>query len=289
MKHLVLYEEWCYTGQLNSTDLPPINEGFLDSIGVTNLSDALHLIGDVAAGIADVVVPGSGAVLDFVNMISYFVQANLAKIDAEKLKYILSGVIQAFMLFDPLNILATIKAGLNSIFAWFARKTPALQFAAVTAARKVEVGLTTLKAALSGVVTKILAKLADSKFGKAIALISAKLGIKDVIGWAKTFFSQTVPQYISKFLTMLKALNPAAIGNTIGEGNELLLKTIGKVAVDKTTANAFNNSAVAFANQVGSAINSPAYIRDMTQTVRDNTYVKPAVLPKFKTPTFNQR
>ena len=85
MKHLMLYEEWCYSGQLGKDALPPINEHFLDSIGVTNLSDVLHLVGDVAAGVADVIVPGSGAVLDFINMMSYFIQASLSNVDADKL------------------------------------------------------------------------------------------------------------------------------------------------------------------------------------------------------------
>lgn len=277
----MLYEEWCYAGQLNTESLPPINEGFLDSIGVTSLSDALHLIGDVAAGVADVVVPGSGAVLDFINMISYFIQASLSKVDADTLKYVLSGLIQAFMLFDPLNILATVKAGLNSIFAWFAKKTPALQFAAITAAKKVEVGLTQMKNGLSGVVAKILAQLADSKFGQAVAQISAKLGVKDVIGWAKTFFSQTVPAYITKFLTMLKALNPAAIGNTVGEGNELLLKTVGKVVVDKTTSTAFNNKAISLAGEIHGAPNvGGRFYLDPRIAQRDATYVAPKILPK---------
>jgi hypothetical protein len=281
MKHLMLYEEWCYAGQLNTDTLPPINEGFLDSIGVTDLSDALHLIGDVAAGVADVVVPGSGAVIDFINMMSYFIQAKLSTVDAETLKYTLSGLIQAFMIFDPLNILATVKAGLNSIFAWFARKTPALQFAAVTAARKVEVGLTQMKNGLSGVVAKILAKLADSKFGQAVAQISAKLGVKDVIAWAKTFFGQTVPQYITKFLNMLKALNPAVLGNTIGEGNELLLKTVGKIAVNKTAATAFNSKALSLAGEIhGAPKYGGQFYSDPRVAQRDATYVKPVVIPK---------
>jgi hypothetical protein len=277
----MLYEEWCYSGQLNTESLPPINEGFLDSIGVTSLSDALHLIGDVAAGVADVVVPGSGAVIDFINMMSYFIQAKLSTVDTDTLKYILSGLIQAFMLFDPFNILATIKAGLNSIFAWFAKKTPALQFVAVTAARKVEVGLTQMKNGLSGVVAKILAKLADSKFGQAVAQISAKLGVKDVITWAKNFFGQTVPQYITKFLTMLKALNPAVIGNTVGEGNELLLKTVGKVMVDKTAASAFNDRALSLAGEIhGTPKYSGQFYSDPRVAQRDATYVAPKPFPK---------
>ena len=282
MKHLMLYEEWCYAGRLDSESLPPINEGFLDSIGVTNLSDVLHLVGDVAAGVADVVVPGSGAVLDFINMMSYFIQASLSNVDADKLKYILSGLIQAFMLFDPLNILASIKLGLNSIFAWIVKKTPATQAAAVLAAQKVAVGLTTMKNGLSGIVAKILAKLADSKFGQAVAQISAKLGVKDVLAWAKNFFTTTVPTFITKFLNMLKALNPTAIGNTVGEGNELLLKTVGKVAVDKTAANAFNSKAISFADQIRN-YNPGRYGHGFGQIpimARDNTYVAPKPFPK---------
>jgi len=241
------------------------------------LSDVLHLIGDVAAGVADVIVPGSGAVLDFINMMSYFVQASLSNVDADKLKYILSGLIQAFMLFDPLNILASLKLGLNNLFAWFVKKNPATQAAAIISAQKVAVGLTTMKDGLSGIVGKILAKLADSKFGQAVAQISAKLGVKDVLAWAKNFFTNTVPAYIVKFLNMLKALNPKAIGNTVGEGNELLLKTVGKVAVDKIAANAFNSKAISFADQMRS-YNPGRYsygFGGVPVMARDNTYVAP--------------
>jgi hypothetical protein len=282
MKHLMLYEEWCYAGRLDTETLPPINEDFLDSIGISNLSDVLHLVGDVAAGVADVIVPGSGAAIDFTNMISYFIQASLSSAEADKFKYILSGLIQAFMLFDPLNILAALKLQLNSIFRWFVEKNPATQQAAVFAAQKVAVGLTTMKNGLSNIVGKILAKLADSKFGQVVAQISAKLGVKDVLVWAKNFFTTTVPTSITKFLNMLKALNPKAIGNTVGEGNELLLKTVGKIAINKASSTAFNSKAISFAEQIRNY--KPGRYSSgfggVPVVARDNTYVAPKPFPK---------
>ena len=122
MKHLMLYEDWCSAGQL-TTEAYPINEDWI--------SDAAHFIGDVTAAVADVTVPGSGAVIDFINMLSYFVEAHFSSDSIEQTKLIISGLIQAFAILDPINAIAVgLKTGLNKVFSFFATKTPAAAAAA---------------------------------------------------------------------------------------------------------------------------------------------------------------
>jgi hypothetical protein len=70
----------------------PINEAW-------TLSDTLHTIGDVASGVADYVVPGSGAIIDGVNAISYFIEAAVTKDPQRKHSLeIMGGITLAFAL-----------------------------------------------------------------------------------------------------------------------------------------------------------------------------------------------
>ena len=160
----MLYEEWCSAGKLD-TDAYQINEG--------DISDLLHFVGDVSAAVADTVVPGSGAVLDVINMLSYWVEAHLASKSTEKIKLILSGIIQAFAIFDPFNGISTaLKTGLNKVISAITTKSPATIAAARVAAKQVSDGLTALLTGLTGFASKMVTSLSNSKFG------SAKFGIK---------------------------------------------------------------------------------------------------------------
>ena len=101
---ILTYEDWINENY-------QIDEGFIDSI-----SDGLHLLGDIAAGVGDVIIPGSGAVIDVINMLSYFVESTQSSDQNTILKLILSGTIQAFAIFDPFNLISNVKLGLNKIF-----------------------------------------------------------------------------------------------------------------------------------------------------------------------------
>lgn len=242
MKHLILYEEWCSAGKLD-TGSYQIDEG--------DLSDILHFVGDVAAAVSDTVVPGSGAVLDVINMLSYWVQAHLSTDGLEKTKYVLSGIIQAFAIFDPINALSTVlKAGLNKVITAIATKSPATIAAARIAARQVADGLTLLLGSLTGFVGRMITKLSDSKFGSAIAWLSKKLGITNVLAWLKTFITQTAPTYIKQFLTRIRdTFNPsqAGAGSGSAEFNQLLTRNITRLVATNYAAGSVHTTAMAFA------------------------------------------
>jgi hypothetical protein len=231
MKHLMLYEDWCAAGQL-----APAHQQIDEQV---SWSDALHLVGDVAAAAADMIVPGSGAVIDVTNLLAYLVESHLATDQNEKAKLAISAVIQAFAIFDPLNIISATKLGLNSIFRAFTQKTPQAIQTARLASASVETGLTTMKNGLIRLAGKMATQLADSKFGSAIAWVSKKLGIPNVLAWLKTFLTQTVPNLITTFLTKLRnTFNPAQTGaRNMDELGELLLKTSAKFITGQAIQN----------------------------------------------------
>lgn len=264
----MLYEEWCSAGQLNQ-DAYPLNEEWI--------SDALHLIGDVAAAAADMVVPGSGAVIDVANLLAYLVEASLTTDQNEKTKLSISAVIQAFAIFDPLNIISATKLGLNSIFRAFTQRTPQAIAAARLAAASVESGLTTMKNGLVRLAGRMATRLADSKFGATIAWVSRKLGIANVLAWLKTFLTQTVPNLITNFLIRLRnTFNPAQTGaRNTDELGELLLKTSGKFVTGQVIQSEIQTAYAGLFNQTSPSINTN--IPDNFRSYTDATYVAPIV------------
>lgn len=270
MKHLMLYEEWCAAGHLNSGD-QPINEDL-------TWSDILHTVGDVAAAASDMVVPGSGAVIDVANMLAYLIEASLSTDQNEKTKLSINAIIQAFAIFDPLNIISLLKVGLGKIFKAFTQRTPQAIEAARLVSDQVISNLTTMKNGLGRLVGRMVTALADSKFGSTIAWVSKKLGIPNVLAWLKTFLTQTVPNLITNFLTKLRnVFNPAQTGaRNTDELGELLLKTSAKLVTGQVIQSEIQTTYAELFNQKPSA--SASIYRDYADpriVARDNTYVAP--------------
>lgn len=242
MKHLILYEEWCHQGSIQ-LDEAQINEDLI------SVSDALHLVGDIAAGVMDTIVPGSGAVVDVISMLSYFVEANFAKDRAEKTKFMLSGLIQAFAIFDPFNAISVLKFKLGTFFGWLKTKNPATVASARLAAESIKVGLELINTYIVRMAGKLIAALADSKFGSAVKWLSTKLQIPNVLSWLKTFLTQTVPTYTKEVLTQIKTItNPTAAGTGVGEWNEFLVKASGKVLLNQQVQSGIHKKATDFSN-----------------------------------------
>lgn len=228
MKHLMLYEEWCATGKLDG-DLYPIDEGWV--------SDLAHIVGDVASAVADVSVPGSGAVLDVIHMLSYFVEADLTSDSVEKTKLIISGIIQGFAIFEPVNAVAVgLKKGVREVFSFFSKKTPEAAAIARVAAKEVDKALTLMLNGLQGFASKITTSLSSSKFATALKWLSNKLGITNAINWVKTFITQKIGPLINSFLVKLRdTFNPKMIGATTptGEFNAVLAKNAAKLMINQ--------------------------------------------------------
>jgi hypothetical protein len=268
----MLYEDWCSAGQL-TTEAYPINEDWI--------SDVAHFIGDVTAAVADVTVPGSGAVIDFINMLSYFVEAHFSSDSIEQTKLIISGLIQAFAILDPINAIAVgLKTGLNKVFSFFATKTPAAAAAARVAAREVESGLTLILNGLQGLATKLTTAISGSTFTQALKWLSSKLGITSAVNWIKTFITQTAVPFIKTFLTKLRdTFNPGKIGATTAasEFNSVLARNIAKLAVNQSGATQIHSKVDTFASNwyAASSAGSNRSYTDPRIMQTDATYVAP--------------
>lgn len=265
----MLYEDWCHQGSINISEAQ-INEGAL--------SDTLHFVGDIAAGVMDTIVPGSGAVVDIINMLSYFAEAYTSKERSETIKLMLSGLIQAFAIFDPFNAIATLKIKLGTFFTWLKTKNPQTVAAARLAAESIKVGLELINTYIVRLAGRIVTALADSKFGSAVKWLSTKLGIPNVVAWLKTFLTQTVPTYIKEVLTHIKNItNPTTTGTGVGEWNEFLIKASGKVAVSHEAQSFIHKKATDFSNMwMNNSFNLPS------QNLPDWAKPKPLPQPKPK-------
>lgn len=272
----MLYEDWCAAGQLDP-ESTPINEGWI--------SDIAHFVGDVTAAVADVTVPGSGAVIDVINAVSYFAEAHLSADSLEKTKLFISGCIQVFAIFDPINAITVgLKNGLGKIFTAFTTRTPASVAAARVAAREVESGLNLILNGLTNIANKLATALGTTKFASALKWLSSKLGITNAINWIKTFITQTAAPFIKNFLTRLRdTFNPSNAGaNTAaGEFNSVLARNLAKLGVEQGGAEFIHNKVDSFANSWWNAVNrsNPIYA-DARIAQRDATYVAPKILPR---------
>lgn len=84
-REYVIFEE-----QLYSTETGELHPLLLEKWSV---SDILHTVGDVASVAVDFVIPGSGAIVDGVNAISYFIEALIVKDSSKKKKLVIMGLI----------------------------------------------------------------------------------------------------------------------------------------------------------------------------------------------------
>jgi hypothetical protein len=277
MKHLMLYEDWCSQGQLITTE-PPINEDLI--------SDIAHLVGDVAAAVADVTVPGSGAVIDVINMLSYFAEAHFSSDSLEKTKLIISGLIQAFAIFDPINAITVgLKNSLNRIIMAFGPRGAVTIAAARAAARQVTDGLTILLNGLVGISSRLSTALSGSKFAQAVKWLADKLGITSVINWIKTFITQTAVPFIKTFLTRVRdTFNPSQAGASTAadELNSVIARNIAKVTINQLGAEAIHAKVDKFANEWYANSSKRFIPADPRIVQRDATYVAPK--PYFNKP-----
>jgi len=96
----VIFEE-----QLYSTETGELHPLLLEK---WSLSDILHTVGDVASMAADFIIPGSGAIVDAINGVSYFIEGLITK-DKGKRKslFIMGAITMAFVIIPgPLQAVA---------------------------------------------------------------------------------------------------------------------------------------------------------------------------------------
>jgi len=94
----ILYDNNVYDSQTGN--LIPISESW-------SLSDTLHLAGDVLSFAADWIIPGSGAIIDTLNALSYIIEAQFKSGPEKDTCYLMAAITYAFVIIPgPLQAIA---------------------------------------------------------------------------------------------------------------------------------------------------------------------------------------
>ena len=196
-----------------------------------NVSDTLHFITDLVAIGSDLVVPGSGAVVDIINSISYFIESQYLEEDVEKSIAIVAGLVTlgSVALMGPLEALSVeAKVLLAKIREGVVKSaTPAAISIARSAAKKLIpllTNITKISASIGDTIVNLVVKAADSRVGK---WASSKFGGMDkFVAWIKDFFKVKVPKLLTYMISLLVSLNPTAAA--AGSVDDISIKEFGK-------------------------------------------------------------
>lgn len=233
--HVLSYSDW---NRIQETDsylgAEVLNE---------NVSDTLHFITDLVAIGSDLVAPGSGAVVDIVNSISYFIESQYLEEDVEKSIAIVAGLVTlgSVALMGPLEELAIeAKVMLAKIRDGIVKTaTPAAISIARSAAKKLVpllTNITKISASIGDTIVNLVVKAADSRVGK---WASSKFGGMDkFVAWIKDFFKVKVPKFLAYMISLLASLNPTAAAGSV---DDISIKQFGKeTAKSKTSEGVVN-------------------------------------------------
>jgi hypothetical protein len=170
----IIYEGIAYSCETG--DQVPINEAW-------TLSDTLHTVGDVLAAGSDFIIPGSGAMIDTINALSYIIEAQFTK-DPQKKKtiYIMAAITFAFVVIPgPLEAVSTqLKAFVRGAKVV---KTEALK----TGVSIVNRSLTTILTAVPNLFRKVLqSKLGQKMLGRYGEYLAKYL--EDIVKGVKAAF-----------------------------------------------------------------------------------------------------
>jgi hypothetical protein len=221
--HVLSYSDWTRIQEIDSyLGAEVLNE---------NVSDTLHFITDLVAIGSDLVAPGSGAVVDIVNAISYFIESQYLEEDVEKSIAIVAGLVTlgSVALMGPLEELAVeAKVMLAKIRDGIVKTaTPAAISIARSAAKKLVpllTNITKISASIGDTIVNLVVKAADSRVGK---WVSSKFGgMEKFVSWIKDFFKVKVPKLLAYMISLLASLNPTAAA--AGSVDDISIKQFGK-------------------------------------------------------------
>jgi len=221
--HVLSYSDWTRIQEADSyLGAEVLNE---------NVSDTLHFITDLVAIGSDLVAPGSGAVVDIVNAISYFIESQYLEEDVEKCIAVVAGLVTlgSVALMGPLEELAVeAKVMLAKIREGVVKTaTPAAISIARSAAKKLVpllTNITKISASIGDTIVNLVVKAADSRVGK---WASSKFGgMEKFVSWIKDFFKVKVPKLLAYMISLLASLNPTAAA--AGSVDDISIKQFGK-------------------------------------------------------------
>lgn len=282
--HVLSYSDW---SRIQETD------SYLGSeILNENVSDTLHFLTDLVAIGSDLITPGSGAVVDIVNAISYFIESQYLEEDVEETIAIVAGLVTlgSVALMGPLEALSVeAKVLLAKVREGVVKSaTPAAISIARSAAKKLVPLLdNVMKTSISigDKIVSLVQKAADSRIGK---WASSKFGSMDkFISWIKDFFKVKVPKNLAYVIALLAKLNPSTAA--AGSVDDISIKKFGKeTAKSKASDEAVNKIAGSGKKEViASGIPASEKYKQFQspeqEFQRDTTHdLKPVVLPNIK-------
>jgi hypothetical protein len=249
VQHLLNYQDWI-NESLTEWQLVTEDEGWGDWI-----STSLHLVGDLASAVADCIVLGSGSVIDAVNALSYFIEADFEEDENRKDMLMISGIIQIISIFivGPLQWAATeLKMFVTS---WFiAIKNSRLLATMVSKLPTIIAALKAIQTGFMFIITKVISWIGPgSKFAQVAIWISEQLNIPNAIRWINDFLINKAQPILKNFLEKLVRLIPQEIKQVIlaggqHEAEELALKNLSKALIKGYTENQVSNVMTDVAN-----------------------------------------
>jgi hypothetical protein len=197
----IVYDNNLYDSQTG--DLIPISEGW-------SLSDILHTGADVLSVAADFIIPGSGAIIDTLNALSYIIEAQFKTGPEQDKLYLMAAITFAFVVLPgPLQALATPLKRAIKTGAGFASK-------AVVKGLKI----------IGGVLDTILLKI-PSTINKALKSPLAKKILGKFSGKISKFFQA----FTSRIRKILAPLTKAGKQATKKVGQKVAKGTVTNVAL----------------------------------------------------------
>ena len=282
--HVLSYSDWA---RIQETD------SYLGSEVLNeNVSDTLHFITDLVSIGSDLITPGSGAVIDVVNAISYFIESQYLEEEVEKSIAIVAGLVTlgSVALMGPLEELAVeAKVLLSKIREGVVKNaTPAAISIARSSAKKLVPLLTNISKASASIGDKIVSlvtKAADSRVGQ---WASSKFGgIDKFVSWIKDFFKNRVPKLLAYMISLLASLNPtSAAASSI---DDISIKKFGKETAKSQASDQVVNKITAsgkrevLASKIPPSEKYKQFQSPEQEFQRDTSNdLKPPVLPNIK-------
>lgn len=214
----------------------PLNEDW-------SVSDVLHTIGDVVSAASDCVWPGSGAVVDIIQAITYFLESVNTDDYVESASSSIAGIVSlaSLALIGPMQALAMEAKGLLKVIEEGVSKgaTKVEVLAAKTASTKLIKFLQGIVSSASSIATKIIGLVKNAAETKLGSWIIKKFGTVDgFVNWINKFFKETVIGRLNKFIGYLGKLNPSSAAGSI---DDVTVQKFGKEYGTSTAQDSVGN------------------------------------------------
>jgi hypothetical protein len=240
MRHIATYQDWRRIQESQAyIERGIINEGLV--------SDWLHTAADFVSIASDIIAPGSGAIIDIVQAISYFLEALAEKDLASAGSAVLSGLVTlgSLALVGPMQILSTkMKGYITTVRDGI---TKGASSTAISAARKASVEVVSFLtkasddiASIGSKISEQVTKAANTKLGTWV--ISKFGSVTKFTSWIKDTFTVKIKGILKSFSDSLAKLNPAAKGVT-GSIDDLTIKKYAKGYTEEKVKEEIKNKA----------------------------------------------